>query len=366
MLCPRRRSPPSGVGDCESSRLRKRQRDACRSDAPAPASRLAADRARCVTVLPTTTFWPSFSSTAWSTASTRTFFRIVSLMNFSTPVDLLRRLVAARQDHVDMVVRQDEAAGAGFRRHVHRYRAHAVRQDRGHEAAALGHRRPWSRGWARPPPSASATTAPTKSLIASGRSLFLTRAELADAAGQVCQPTSPSLITCPVLRSVLATRTSTSWPAAAAAAPGGRRGVCDTAREHGRNRTGRKRDHQTMMRERLIVTSVSHASKGGAQTGRRAGISSAKRQGMVNEAYPIALITRHAGICGPPDAKIGRACGRPALAADRRHPLGVRVDDQRRGRQRDAIGHAAIAAMQPLGPRQPRRTPSATACRGNR
>src|SRR5271165_6578625 len=52
------------------------------------------------------------------------------------------------------------------------------------------------------------TIAPTNSLIASGRSLFLTRAELDDVAGQVCQPRSPSLITCPVLRSALATRTS--------------------------------------------------------------------------------------------------------------------------------------------------------------
>src|SRR5215831_14166115 len=52
------------------------------------------------------------------------------------------------------------------------------------------------------------TIAPLNSLIASGRSLFLTKAELADAAGQVRQPRSLSLIACPVLRSVLATRTS--------------------------------------------------------------------------------------------------------------------------------------------------------------
>ncbi len=33
-----------------------------------------------VAVLPTTTFWPSFSSTFWSIASTRTLVRIVSLV----------------------------------------------------------------------------------------------------------------------------------------------------------------------------------------------------------------------------------------------------------------------------------------------
>ena len=39
--------------------------------------------------------------------------------------DLLRPLVAAREDDVDMVVRQDEAAGVAFRRYVDRDRAHA-------------------------------------------------------------------------------------------------------------------------------------------------------------------------------------------------------------------------------------------------
>ena len=36
------------------------------------------------------------------------------------------------------------------------------------------------------------TIAPTKSLMASGRSVFLMKFELAEAAGQVCQPISPS------------------------------------------------------------------------------------------------------------------------------------------------------------------------------
>ena len=53
------------------------------------------------------------------------------------------------------------------------------------------------------------TMAPTKSLIASGRSVFLMKVALAEAAGQVCQPMSPAPTTWPVLRSVLATSTST-------------------------------------------------------------------------------------------------------------------------------------------------------------
>ncbi len=52
---------------------------------------------------------------------------------------LFRRFVAPRQQDVDAVVRQDEAAGAGLRRNVDRGRAHALRQHRGHEARALGH-----------------------------------------------------------------------------------------------------------------------------------------------------------------------------------------------------------------------------------
>ena len=50
---------------------------------------------------------------------------------------LFRRLVAARQQNVDMVIREDEAAGAGIGCHIHRNRAHAVGQHRGQKAAGL-------------------------------------------------------------------------------------------------------------------------------------------------------------------------------------------------------------------------------------
>jgi hypothetical protein len=58
-------------------------------------------------------------------------------MNFSTPV-VFSAAFAVRQHHVDVIVGQDEAAGAGVGRHVQRYRTHSARQDRGHEAAVLG------------------------------------------------------------------------------------------------------------------------------------------------------------------------------------------------------------------------------------
>ena len=47
-------------------------------------------------------------------------------------------LLALGKNHIDPVVRQDEAAGAGFRRDFGGDGAHAGRQDRGHEAGAVG------------------------------------------------------------------------------------------------------------------------------------------------------------------------------------------------------------------------------------
>ena len=52
---------------------------------------------------------------------------------------LFRGLVAARQQHIDVIVRQDEAAGAAVGRHFERHCAHALRQNGGQESAALGH-----------------------------------------------------------------------------------------------------------------------------------------------------------------------------------------------------------------------------------
>ena len=90
-----------------------------------------------VTVLPTTAFWPSFSFGAWSIASTRTLVRMISELTTSATV-LVGTLLALGKDHVDAVVRQDEAAGAGLRRNFGGDGAHAGGQDRRHEAGSVG------------------------------------------------------------------------------------------------------------------------------------------------------------------------------------------------------------------------------------
>src|SRR5262245_29533738 len=51
---------------------------------------------------------------------------------------LLHQLVPARQDDVDMIVRQDESAGTGLGRDFDRDRAHTLRQNGGHVARAAG------------------------------------------------------------------------------------------------------------------------------------------------------------------------------------------------------------------------------------
>ena len=106
-----------------------------------------------------------------------------------------------RQHNINMVVRQNETAGVGVGRNIERKCA----------------RRPCGRIVAMKPRPLAATTlesrigspsktgvrtmAPTKSLIASGRSVFLITFDPVEAAGQVCQPTSPSVITWAVSRS---------------------------------------------------------------------------------------------------------------------------------------------------------------------
>jgi hypothetical protein len=64
------------------------------------------------------------------------------------------------------------------------------------------------------------TMAPTNSLMAFGRSVFLMNAEFAAAVGQVCHPTSMLPINCPLARSVFATSTSTVSIGATAALTG--------------------------------------------------------------------------------------------------------------------------------------------------
>ncbi len=80
---------------------------------------------------------PFFSSMAWSIASTRILLRMVSLVRDSV-LDLLSPLSRRVRMTSTRSFRQNEAAGAGFRRDLRGNGAHAGRQDRRHEARALG------------------------------------------------------------------------------------------------------------------------------------------------------------------------------------------------------------------------------------
>ena len=70
-------------------------------------------------------------------ARTRTSLSSVSATMAFDAGEALGFAVAARQDHVDPIVRQDESAGAGLGRNLGRDRPHARRQDRRHVAGAL-------------------------------------------------------------------------------------------------------------------------------------------------------------------------------------------------------------------------------------
>ena len=100
--------------------------------------------------------------------------------------------VAARcQDDVDAVVRQDEAAGAGLRRNLRGNGAHAGRQDRGHEAGALGvHQFGFANRLAGDERRAR-RSCPVRFSSAFGRSFLRMKFPLALLAGQACHCMSP-------------------------------------------------------------------------------------------------------------------------------------------------------------------------------
>ena len=126
--------------------------------------------------------------------------------------------------HVDPVVGQDEAAGAGFRRDLGRDRPHAGGQDRRHEARAVGLDQLASRIGS-PVTKGVRAIEPASCWMASGRSLLRMKFGPAAAAGQTCHWMSFGDTTWPMPISALATRTSTVsiWAtgcgAAAAACP---------------------------------------------------------------------------------------------------------------------------------------------------
>ena len=100
---------------------------------------------------------------------------------------LLGFAVAARQDHVDTVVRQDEAAGAGLGRDFGRDRAHAGRQDRRHEAGAVGLDQLGFADRLAGGERRRARSSRRAASMASGRSFLRMKFGPAAAAGQVCQ-----------------------------------------------------------------------------------------------------------------------------------------------------------------------------------
>src|SRR5271168_288940 len=177
--------------------------------------------------------------------------------------------------------------------------------------------------------------------MAFGRSAFLIKLGLAAAAGQVCQTMSGSAMTSPRVRSDLATSTSTvSSGGAATTGGGGGGGGLPPLAKYAATPPAATATPSTTRRAAFIT--LHFPRNGTAKWAVRRRISAVKRQSMVNEAYPnrvnIALIR---GLV-------------PVLGRERGHPFGLRVHQERGRRERDAVGYAAVAAMQPLRPLPPR------------
>ena len=128
------------------------------------------------------------------------------------------------------------------------------------------------------------TIAPTKSLMASGRSVFLMKLAVAAAAGQVCQPTSPSP-TPGRCRGRSWRPAHRRWRAAAAAPPWVPPAAGCRSRVWRRLPPAASATPRTMRRAGFMTLQLPK-SGATADTPLVPGISAAKRQGMVNEAYP--------------------------------------------------------------------------------
>src|ERR1035441_8935894 len=137
---------------------------------------------------------------------------------------------AACQNDVDMIVRQDESAGAGLRRNLRGDGAHAGRQDRGHEAGAFGiHElgladRFAADEWiARDGPGQRFDGVRPIGLADEISSCCVILLPVAALAGHSCHCTSPGETVWPMPISDLATRTSTVaiWTAGAVLTSGG-------------------------------------------------------------------------------------------------------------------------------------------------
>ena len=197
------------------------------------------------------------------------------------------------------------------------------------------------------------TMAPTKSLMASGRSGFLMKLELAAAAGQVCQPTSLG-------RRQLGRYRDRSWrpaprrsrAAAAAAAALGASGARLPLASIGGNAAGERERHRGRRDARVSLRFTFHNDANGGSAVSLA-ISQLNVKAWLMRRIQIALITRYAvAFCGPTHAGVAPSHRVSPPIVNELSPPSIRCADrrQRRRRERDAVGNAAVAAMQPLGP----------------
>ncbi len=173
-----------------------------------------------VAVVPITDLDPSgASSICWSIARTRTLDRTVSV----------RKIVfvaLADHDHVDTVVRQDEAAGAGCNRDLGRHGTLAdgssAERMRDEESAIF------SRRSGSPSKTGRRTTTPVSSVSASGRVEEVMKPSTMLPSGQGIQRMEVSSSLAPTGKFLAETRTSTVG-ASRSRHPGRRRSCCRSA-----------------------------------------------------------------------------------------------------------------------------------------
>ncbi len=247
-----------------------------------------------------------------------------------------------------MVVRQDEAAGAGLRRNLRRDRAHAGRQDRGHEAGALGVDQLGLADRLAARRRARARSSPASSSIAFGP------VALADEiAGRRRSPARPAIAISPAVERLAHADVGFRDQDVdrVELGRGGRldlRRLLRSAREHRGDAAGAEGDDQddkTRGFHTLTLKAHRAAALAAHSTWRRtrplARISAGNGQGMVKQRY----LNRVNDVLPLP-----RALLRDRMPTSSRSG----IDGERRRRERDAVRHAAGLVVQALDPFLPR------------